>query len=103
MKKLYNPFKMWGSWFGVGLMVFLQYFTLSSTQVSTKIGQIIYSIKPLYFIGQFWERLILDNFFTTQTLNDSFILAMLIIFSLTIISGFFIGWGIHSLIRRFRK
>jgi len=93
---------MWGSYVGAGLMIFLQYFTLSSTQIHTKIGQIVCSIVPFCSKGMVTQRLILDNFFTTQTLNDYFILAMIIIFSLAAILGFFIGWGIHSLIRRFR-
>ncbi len=98
-QKTYNPLKMWGSYVGAFVMVFLQIFTLSSTTVNTFIGQIIYKIKPLYWIGQFWERLILDNFFTTQSFNAYFYLAMFIIFLLTTVSGFLIGWGIHSLFR----
>lgn len=68
-KKLYNPFKMWGSY--VGFFVFA-------------IVRLLPNV-PL-----------LENFSTTNILFTLGNMAWMWV-------GFLLGWGIHSLFRRFKK
>jgi hypothetical protein len=76
MKKSYSPFKMWGSYVGAILLF---------------IWNVYDSSRFLWYIGgeainlSFWE--------TLQYMGPSSIFS-------SIIFGFLIGWGIHSLIRR---
>ncbi len=78
-KKSYNPFKMWGSWFG-------------------------------FVFGWFWmfmESIRLggnDPFIAERILPAGGDMRYLFIYLLIyMISGFVIGWAIHSLIRKFRN
>ena len=78
-KKSYNPFKMWGSYVGFSIGVF----------ISTIIGilqEIIYCTKENITCYDYN----LYNIF----LSTYMFLAVL---------GFLIGWGIHSLFRAMRK
>jgi len=74
VKKSYNPFKMWGSYVGTGIitipviLIFLFVYAFEE-------GHGGYSIQPL----------------------------RMLIFIGIIIVGFLIGWLIHALIRRIRK
>ena len=74
MKKSYNPFKMWGSYVGL---------------VLGGIGTYI-----AFAVDSSWLSAIIPN-----TDGMQLILPAL---SLPII-GFLLGWGIHSLVRYFRK
>lgn len=79
-KKTKNPFKMGGSWIGAGIIT-------------------------LFFISeQFFCKPYIDA--TSVNFCFQFIDAPLIIkfiFILIIILGFLIGWGIHSLLRKYTK
>ena len=81
-KKSYNPFKMWGSWVGFILGFF---WMLIESKISGKydIPFIIERILPL-------------------TGGDA-LGAGLVYLIIYMILGFIIGWGIHSLIRKFRN
>lgn len=76
-KKNYNPFKMWGSWIGLilGITIFYSFIQdiFDIGYMSTETGSYFF---PIIFIAE-WIR-----------------------FS---IEGFLIGWGIHSLFRKFKK
>jgi len=74
LTKLYNPFKMWGSW--VGAVV--GYFSV--------IPSIIILIVFGLCIGEFCE-----NSGAVAGFFSKIIPAIL---------GFFLGWGIHSLVKR---
>ncbi|MEK6878705.1 MAG: hypothetical protein AABY22_03810 [Nanoarchaeota archaeon] len=82
-KKSYNPFKMWGSYIGsiIGLIPFLG----SKQQCIALIVDSSIPRDP-------------TNFMFQCTLSP-----MLISFILNVGLGFLLGWGIHSLIRIFRK
>jgi len=84
-KKSYNPFKMWGSWVGAGL-IYILWFNLYLDSSASK-GFINNLIDPIYSLFNFN----LDSLYT------------LIIIFIIVGIGFLIGWGIHSLVRRFRK
>jgi len=80
-KKSYNPFKMWGSWVGLFIVII---------------------IMTGIILNRFGKNL--DVCFGIQ--NDILGFAgscTFITFPLTILSGFLIGWGIHSLFRKFSK
>ncbi len=78
-KDSYNPFKMWGSYLGIYLFGFIVYFLVS-----------YYSDKLTFLasLGKAIEWLGLPS------------VSVLIPF---LFIGFFVGWGIHSLFRRFSK
>ena len=77
-KNNYNPFKMWGSYAGIIL------------------GFFIFNIIYLTLVG-----------FQGICSNLTFILGFSCVFSFILIIpmslGFLLGWGIHSLFRRFKK
>ena len=74
----YNPFKMWGSWVGLFIAmiitVLVTYFCAGFQAFGT------FSCRT-----EFWSILNYNN----STLK----------FIIIVISGFFVGWGIHSLIK----
>lgn len=78
-RKLYNPFKMWGSYVGAYL---LPVFSINITQIFSPFLNIEFS-----FIQFLWPIALSVGF------GSMILLLMLII-------GFLIGWGIHSLFRR---
>ncbi len=86
-RKSNNPFKMWGSWIGAIGMLGLSFISIPQT-ILGKIGfnqiLVIRMINESYYV---WR----GNFEAN--------VGMILI----IISGFLIGWGIQSLIRRFKK
>jgi len=121
-KKSYNPFKMWGSYVGAIISIFIIILFLNSNCesfderkytlfqkspsvfVNGQTGEIGIAHSD-FFLGYSFEFfgcspnkfIDLPDFFTISlygTLFYSFII---------IILGFLIGWGIHSLIRRFKK
>ena len=78
MKKNYNPFKMWGSYVGL-LIIILTAFNYKGT-----FGDLIINIS--------------SNFINWKDLFPNFPNA----FNIALVSGFLIGWGIHSLFRRYK-
>jgi membrane-bound ClpP family serine protease len=76
-QKTYNPLKMWGSWIGaIGLYLFLATTFNPSGDKFTIIEHMVNSVStPIAIL---------------------FILIILV-------TGFFIGWGIHSLIRKIKS
>lgn len=85
-KKLYNPFKMWGSY--VGAIIGLIY------QIGTILS--LFGKQYIFFID------------ITLVAEGNIFLVILGVFNLImmiigIVIGTLIGWGIHGLIRRLRK
>ena len=76
--KRYNPFKMWGSYIGALLVIIYPYIFHLSCSIG--MGGDILTLKPLMPCLLFVQF----QFFT-------------------VIIGFLLGWGIHSLFRRLRK
>jgi len=86
-KKSNNPFKMWGGYIGavVGFLSQFRIWGHETTMDSSKIFLISrFKLLSPSNVSQY-------NFLTGLDI---------VIF---VIAGFLIGWGIHSLIRRFRK
>jgi len=86
-RKSYNPFKMWGSW--IGASIFLIVITFIGTALTGMFGS------P----DKFYE--VLFRLLTGGMGGGKFNLIVLLLFYGTISLGFLIGWGIHSLIRKF--
>lgn len=85
VRKSYNPFKMWGSW--VGPVAVLIYFILSlirPLEIMNRVDRILCTLIALQCSGEF---AIFAPFF----------------FYGYLILGFFLGWGIHSLIRKYKQ
>jgi len=105
-RKLYNPFKMWGSWIGAFLypigLILIIIFTEGGTVQQEEALRIplmmTYSIfaKPFLFLLQ----PIVDK----ACIGALFFCPFAIIGILAyVLSGFFLGWGINSLYRKFKK
>ena len=90
MKKSYNPFKMWGSWVGLSIP-FLFYFFLLGLKNRAIGGEPTFPINIVFFN---WRMVayISPNFFGISTF-----------FIIPLITWFLVGWGIHSLFRRYLK
>ena len=85
-KKSYNPLKMWGAWVGgiIGsLIIPLSIYMLIAITLSSFGSPIPFWQVPFMSTESFFVSL--------GTMIGGFII------------GFLIGWGIHSLVRRFRK
>lgn len=82
MKSKYNPFKMWGSWVGAVVSGIIPFHFISAT-VTTSGFKIIY----IFFKG---------------LINGQTNIIGLVFGLIIIIIGFLIGWGIHSLVRKFK-
>ena len=96
-KKSYNPFKMWGSWVGAGLPLLLTILTLASIK-SGKMFETLFRI--LIILG--WPIIYIWGLILKPSGEEG--MAIILIAPLSaIIIGFLLGWGIHSLVRRFRK
>jgi len=76
-KKNYNAFKMWGSWIGAIILLIFTYTLMTSILMGDVKG--IFELESLK-----WFFLNIKSY-------------------IIILIGFLIGWGIHSLFRRFRK
>lgn len=82
-----NPFKMWGSWIGVSIIIisilfnqFLPPFICKLEMASGSVGEVIGNRSATCLFGlsnEIWMFIV-------------------------IISGFLLGWGIHSIFRRMR-
>lgn len=78
-KKSYNPFKMWGSYAGIYLNILYHYFSLK------------YYLPDLYDVFILFRKYIWAGLPKTPAYIH------------IAITGFLIGWGVHSLFRRFWK
>jgi len=95
VNKSYNPFKMWGGYIGSLL--------LTSSWEIVKMFDGTGMRTPLFCLSYPFSKL--SNFLVIQLLKFRFIsfsqLSIDIIsYTTFILSGFLIGWGIHSLLRR---
>lgn len=82
--KSYNPFKMWGSYVGVIINLFIP--------MPFIFGGFI---QPIELIGAIPSVLISGDL-ASNAIGMGYL-------TLILLPGFLIGWGIHSLIRRFTK
>jgi len=78
-KNSYNPFKMWGSWVGAVVGLFLWYMS--------------FHLSPNNSLSIFIRNL-------GGSLNMA---SSILIFFVLPVLGFLVGWGIQSLWRKFRK
>jgi len=98
--KSYNPFKMWGSWSGVGIFVLL--ILISGSFSGGNIGAPILApslpglIIGVILVGIMFPGIALD-YSIKGSLSDG-----IPIFGIIsgILFSFLIGWGIHALIRK---
>jgi len=88
-KKSYNPFKLWGSYVGAVLLGILPLFILLLNNLRIIEGQYSWTTIFLFPTLIFGGRL--PN------------LAIIINVILFIILGFFLGWGIHSIVRGLKR
>jgi len=90
-KESYNPFKMWGSY--VGAIIYILLFSASNNYFFPTMQNLLLRITP--FIGRYCVL-------AEQTTSLDLVLVCGVQITLVVvIIGFLIGWGIHSLIRRF--
>lgn len=104
-----SPFRMWGSWIGVAIWSFFALNVLFNVNDLTGL--------TLSLVIGFFPFLVLSSIFGFGFFNfDSFIefnqalsnligngLTITLIILLGIVYSFLIGWGIQSLIKRFKK
>ena len=90
-KKSYKPWKMWGSWVGVFLGILLSYLSIKFFLYDLIDMKIAFES---YLCGGIQECI---NYMIDI---PAFIQIQYISYA---VFGFFIGWGIHSLFRRFKK
>ena len=83
-KKSYNPFKMWGSWVGAFLSFLLIYHSI---------------IREIFWYEGFSKCIETFNL-DISTIYRSWDFGGVYSLVFITIIGFLIGWGIHSLIRR---
>lgn len=95
MKKSYNPFKMWGSWIGMFIGIPLGLYIKSLMAME--------SVFLSYLRNNFNCIMIYNPLYVTTEYKPFLPCGLLNSLIFYIIIGFFIGWGIHSLIRRLRK
>ncbi len=92
MKKGYNPFKMWGSYVGAGVLV-LPIFLIAGSQIA---GMILGC--PERDMGLFFASMCRVDVEGTLAYVQ-FTLGSI----LSLIPGFLVGWGVHSLCRWFKN
>lgn len=98
-KKSYNPFKMWGAW--VGTIIAIPYSILIMLNLWMHENLILF-LTPQNVIYDLINDLILRLLNITPKFEYLFWgLSLWVI--ITLLFGFLLGWGIHSLVRRFRK
>ncbi|MCK9370183.1 hypothetical protein M0R04_09785 [Candidatus Dojkabacteria bacterium] len=105
MKKTYNPFRMWGSYIGgiIGLISIILVYVVGAVNNSYE------GINKILVWGWLFPSTTsggLCNVFTSICGGDVIgyaIASVFIGFPLQIIFGFLLGWGIHSIIRKFKK
>jgi len=89
----YNPFRMWGAWFG-GVLSLLIY---NTSAVLGNLGIVLHNLLGLPFTLFLYFRIKLFNCSRISCLYSSFNTFME--YLLLVIIGFLIGWLIHSLCR----
>lgn len=87
MNKLYNPFKMWGSWVGGGIGLILVFLAFQLKQM------------PDWLYNFFIPLRILFNFFNLGGTMGGAIFTFVGWVIGNVFLGFLIGWVIHSLVR----
>lgn len=90
-KKSYNPFKMWGVYLGIVLAIVLSALAYNASGFDALIYFL--PLLPLLYVFSLVGLTIVD-------LAIEGFLALLLVY---IVYGFFVGWGIHSLVRALRK
>ena len=94
-KKTYNPFKMWGSWIGLLILVILALVSLIFPPNSIGFYYILAIAFIFYLVGI--NILSLGSFdFLPGSLTES---GRIIIIVFSVIIGFIIGWIINSIFR----
>lgn len=89
-KKSYNPFTMWGSYVGLGIpLLFWIYIS----------GACISIIGFGCTSGRSWSIKESLMWWKDTFLGIEYISVVIV----TLLAGFLVGWGIHSLIRRLRN
>jgi hypothetical protein len=83
----YNAFKMWGSYLGAVIYASLTLFNYNL---------FYYPIKPLMFLLDLFIR---NLSFCKAQLASCMGLGIILAIILTLIVGFLLGWGVHSLVR----
>tara|TARA_B100000315_G_C14572015_1_gene586071 strand:- start:404 stop:766 length:363 start_codon:yes stop_codon:yes gene_type:complete len=114
IKKSYNPFKMWGSYVIVIVIllgiIFLSLTDCGNNSFLQKFYQ-LFNIGGPECVGGFFTLslilllpMIVLAFLFLWIFGDSLASLSLFLSILTyLVVGFLIGWGIHSLIRRYRN
>jgi len=100
-KKSYNPFKMWGAWVGLVYGIVSGFFYMFEYSISAP-----NSILPKIFLLPGFLPDILVRIIFVGGLEGAVshgVFGILIGMPLSVVFGFLIGWGIHSLVRRIRK
>jgi hypothetical protein len=93
-KKSYNPFKMWGSWVGLGIGI---------------VASILLAVPAQPIIGGLTEFAIVANpfYYLPSSVFGNESEGLFVIYTVVIVTSpiffFLYGWGIHSLFRKFSK
>lgn len=102
VKKSYNAFKMWGSYVGALILPVLGVFS-AYTNITFE-QYLSYLIIPIQYIpSKIYYRISACGLDHSSFLGGCFDADLIIAVVSAIITGFLIGWGIHSLIRKFMK
>lgn len=80
MEKTHNPFRMWGSWIGAFVYLILGYYNILPQIIFLPISSLI---------------MLIQTIFLSNSSNNSLYLGVTYLF--LIISGFLIGWLVHSI------
>ena len=101
-KKSYNPLKMWGSWVGLVLYPILTaVFWTGASQLEGFPKLLEYVLGAPIYPFMLIAKLIND--LSGCVGEDCWIFLILGVITSSLIAGFLIGYGIHSLIRRFKN
>ena len=99
IKKSYNPFKMWGSWIGA-IVYTIGVFLISYDPAFPK-PLLVKILAPLYYLPLIISEFIAEKFIGCHGMGC--LVGIVPLFILLPIFGFLFGWGVHSLIRRFKN
>lgn len=93
----YNPFRMLGSWCGLGVFISLSIIAVVGG------GNEFFGIDEMKYLSFFVDLDFINQLFNQNCSGDSclaFILTTPIVFSFY---GFLVGWGIHSLFLKYKR
>ena len=101
-KKNYNPFRMWGSYVGAYFIIPILLVIFAGPYGSISLEYIDMPFKNVFefFTWPFVHYESNSRFFYIGLFSDA--VSYFLIF-LIIIAGFLVGWGIHSLFRKFMR